>query len=411
MNIPDFPNDRDYFFDENDDIYQVLGYKHPKNAVLCLKKYECIPSQGSTTNKANTEGFSRKHTNTIKIQTDQMDLDWYSKVTQLHYRRIITSYSSKTAMKNIENHPYSKYCSFYGSDFIEMPASKIKNYLIPQKGLIDLNEAISKDRVKAIQELKTQEISSVEFSFLLQDVISIPEEDIGVTGSILWGGVHQFSDIDVIIYGIKNTNNFIRNSMKLTAENPRIRRPSLTEINSLANKMVLKTGLNFDDCFIYSGKKPYLFYFGKYFLSIAFCPLPDEIKKIKLLGEGIEVKNIPELVNVTIQATIDDLDLAYFYIGLVGISDVKMTKIGDNDVNILKIDDNRRKLTKDMNIFRILIFERDISGYFNKGQRVEIRGLIQQVIQGNEIFYQIVIGTAENYGNEYIKIINANNRV
>jgi predicted nucleotidyltransferase len=116
MDVPNFPNDRDYFFDINEDIYQVLGYVHPHDSIYCLKKYRKI----SKTAESKPEFF------------------WHSKFNDSMYERVITSYSSKNAAANIAENNYCKFSKLYGANFIVFPRNKILHYFLPVKKLNEL---------------------------------------------------------------------------------------------------------------------------------------------------------------------------------------------------------------------------------------------------------------------------------
>ena len=387
MDIPNFPNDRDYFFDGNQDIYQVLGYQHPPDSIYCLKKYRKI----SETAESKPEFF------------------WHSKFNDSLYERIITSYSSKNAAANIAENEYCKFSKLYGANFIIFPRKKILHYFLPVKKLNELSTKYDNEKFKALTEMMYQENAALEISYLLADELNIPKFNLGVTGSFLWGGVHEYSDIDIVIYGINNTLKFIKNAYKLPVISNRFRKLNTSELIAVGNKFSRKTGLSMEDCVVFTFRKPYLFYYEKYFLSVAFSPLEREIKDNPLASKNTCFINEKGLTNVTVQAEVADNDWSYFYPAVVNIKNVKT------------INKNQFKGFKNLNICRILIFERESSGYFKEGDNIEIKGLIQRIdnpppklviseaavggynASADKIYHQIVIGTEENYGNEYIK--------
>ena len=68
-------------------------------------------------------------------------------------------------------------------------------------------------------------------------------------------------------------------------------------------------------------------------------------------------------------------------------------------------------------ICRAVIYEHENVGYFKRGNRLEIRGLIQKIKMPStdtvikskgwsnpeDDLFQIIVGTFENYGDEYVK--------
>ncbi len=393
MNIAQYPNDRDYFFSENGDIYQVLGYVHPKDSIYCLKKYIEIQKQD------------------IQQKKDENSFLWHSNLTNSYYERNILNYSSKSAEKNIAESEFRKYSELYGCDFIVFPRIKIKDYFKPSERLKELRNNIKSGKFSIINEMAEQEKFALEISYIFEEKLGFSEQDMGITGSMLWKGVHQHSDIDIIIYGIDNTMKFIKNSEVILKEEKRLRKPNTSELFAIGGKFSLKTGLSIEDCVVYTSLKKYLLYFNDYFLSIAFCPKHNEILENQMAIENTHFINISGLDNVTIKAKITNIDWGYFYPSII---DVK-------NIIFLKKPENSKLPLEQLNICRIVIFEHECSGYFKSGQNIEIRGLVQEIenpppqfilrnalsLGQNDIenlkFHQIVIGTSENYGNEYIK--------
>ena len=114
--------------------------------------------------------------------------------------------------------------------------------------------------------------------------------------------------------------------------------------------------------------------------------------------------NLENQTNVTLHATILNEDWMYFYPGIVYLGDVEIKLLDQISF-------------RNHNIIRAVVFEHENIGYYKKGTRVEIRGLLQKIqnpsremikllnFSSDNVseFMQIVVGTFENYGNEYIK--------
>ncbi|MHA1727385.1 MAG: hypothetical protein ACTSWY_01475 [Promethearchaeota archaeon] len=385
--IPKFPNDRDYFFDNRENIYQVLGYVHPQDSVFCLKKYEKI----SESEKIVSEFY------------------WHSKKNDSFYKRIIHTYSARTAAKNINESRFRKLSQIYGTDFIIFPKKEISYYFSPKIKLRTSLENFRNGKFNALSKMTPQKGYALEIIYIIEEKFGISADNLGVTGSLLWEGIHKFSDIDIIIYGLKNTHNFIKNSSNLPKISSRFRELTTSEMILIGNKFSQKTGLSLEDCVVYTSKKRYLFYFDKYFLSIAFCPNQEEISKNPLTTKNTRFINEIGMENVTIRATVANTEWGFFYPSIVDIKEVVF------------IEEKRFKRKISPNICRIIIFERECSGYFKEGNNIEVKGLVQRIINAppqliisdsvhggykdgeSREYYQIIIGTTENYGNEYIK--------
>ena len=193
---------------------------------------------------------------------------------------------------------------------------------------------------------------------------------------------------------------------------------SISQIFDVAQKFSFKTGLDVQDCVIYTSLKKYLFYYLNYYLSIAFCPTFDEIRNNPLADEATRFINLKNLENITITAEVKNLDWGFFYPALVYLENIQIENPREQDIT---------DVIGEFSIIRIVIFEREISGYFKEGNRIEVRGLLQKIehlpenklnkkflksneynLKSNECnskpsVCQLIIGTIENYGNEYIK--------
>ncbi|MHA1821813.1 MAG: hypothetical protein ACTSVC_15175 [Promethearchaeota archaeon] len=440
------PNDRDYFIDSNNDIYQVIGYIHPENKVYCLKKYDAVSVNKEDIgnkigdNNPNANDSYKQNKGGDFVGNGTKPFLWFSHLNDTYYKRVILGYSSQTADKNIKSNKYKEFSEIYGADFIAYPHEEIKYYLQPRKKANLLISRYSMNNLDSLIKYSPQRLSAIEFIFQLEDDLGISPDDVGITGSILWDGEHKYSDIDIIIYGLNNTKRFIFSNNSLNLKPNFLRRLTTTEIFNIANRFAIKTGLSFDDCVVYTFKKPYLFYIGKYFLSIAFAPYDSEIRRNPMADKDTRFKNVKGAEDVTIRAVVKGEDWGYFYPGLVEIEDIKTIEFEPQNIKDKLLKDNPSLIK------RIIIFERECSGYFHEGDHLEIRGLIQRVenppidnnthdnsfgsyqISGNtknnntnnnntnnsgidnkdsvnkeNVFYQIVIGTYENYGNEYIK--------
>ncbi len=372
---PEFPNDRDYFFDNHENIYQVIGYSHPLDSVYCLHKYS--PLSNPSDNK----------------------ITWKSGINTKDYIRIISHYSSSSATTNIKNNPYRTHSELYGVDMIQFPTSLIKLYLNPRKKLQSLINHV----VTHFHDVRDQEKYAVEISHLFETELRIPIETVGVTGSILWQGIHENSDIDLVIYGLRNTKQFFQRIERLIQSHHQIRTPNLTEQFNLAHLFAQKSGLSFEDCTVFISNKKFLLHFSKFVLSIAFSPNESEIKNNTLASANTRFINIPRLSRITIKATVADDSWMYFYPGVIYLTNVQ-------------IDDSKAMIDVGQ-ICRVVIFEHENIGYYKRGNHIEIRGLIQKienppsdtlikckdVVDITENIYQIIVGTSENYGNEYVK--------
>ena len=400
--ISEFPNDRDYLIDNENNIYQVLGYVHPLNSVHSLLKYKKVDIKLESSQNINLKDFQN-------FDDPSKPFYWYNRSNNYFYKRVILNYSTETATKNIQNSIYRKFSEIYGVDFILMPKDQIKYYLNPLKKFQSITNFFINGKWNAISKAPEQMRLASELGFILEDHFDIPLKYIGVTGSMLWDGLHEYSDIDIVIYGLENTKKFINISNQLPIIDKRIRKPSVSELFSIGSKFSMKTGVPISECIVYSAMKSYLFYYHKYFLSISFCPKEFEIKENPLANPQTKFINEQDFSSVTIKARVIDDSWSLFYPSLTYINDVKI------------LDKNLKNRINPNLIKRILVFEKDLTGYYFKGNYISIKGLLQKVenpplhplnkvnileSNSNNSFYQIVIGTSQNFGNEFILNLN-----
>ena len=354
------PLDKDLFFTRDGDLFQVLTNVHPTDRVVALRKYHHITEQ--------PRGM----------------FFWQSPQRGGYFTRTIPTYDASNATQNIAKSNYSRVSQVFGVPMIEVPWSEISAYLYPEQGLQDwlLNNK-ENEWGRAITEIVTQ----------FKDHLKIEEESMGITGSLLWGGQHDASDIDVVVYGIKNTLRFIHNVPVLLRTSASIHTPPPEFIERSANTLAKKTGLQLDLTAQYIAKKPYYLYYKKKFLSLGFVPLPGEISR------KYEAYSFQTLAPIKVRAEILDDRWGYFYPSEYKISP-RAIEIQGRGGKMPSREEVARNLTT------LLLMEREISGYYFPGDKIEVRGMLQAVREGPREYFQIMVGTHELFGNEWVRVLN-----
>ncbi|MHA1503842.1 MAG: hypothetical protein ACTSPT_01475 [Candidatus Heimdallarchaeota archaeon] len=340
----------DYFRDDKERICQVLTWSQPEDKRICIVKYD----QGASY--------------------------WTSRETGIQYQRILKSYSLEGQMDNLENvkqiePSYFYHSKVYGADFLAVPLERIKKYYYPEVRLKIILDRNNNDRIE--NQVKT-------LSELLHDHLQIKYDDIGITGSILWEGQTEKSDIDLMIYGNEYAQTFnekfpviFENSKDITPMTPEKRERyeiSMSKKSGLPQKITSK----------YIKMKTWLSVFNTTDLSMIFSPRPSEIPY--QYGE----QTFKPLKAIDVECTISNADLGSAYPSIYEIT----------NPNILtsELKELETSLT------RILSFEGALTGYFVKDDVVIIRGLLEEVVdhKTNRKFHQIILGTKECRGNEFI---------
>ncbi|MHA1305865.1 MAG: hypothetical protein ACTSSB_00925 [Candidatus Heimdallarchaeota archaeon] len=340
----------DYFRDDKDRICQVLTWSHPEDKRICIVKYD----QGASY--------------------------WTSRETGLQYQRILKSYSLEGQMDNLENvkqiePTYFYQSKVYSADFLAVPLKRIKKYYYPEVRLKTILERKTNDRIENQVKILTE---------LLHDHLQIKYEDLGITGSILWEGQTEKSDIDLMIYGNEYAQTF-------NERFPEIYEISKDIIPMIPGKrqryeisMSKKSGLPQNITSKYIKMKTWLSVFNTTDLSMIFSPRPSEIP----FQYGDQTFN--PIKPIDVECTISNSDLGSAYPSIYEIS--------DPTILTSEVKDLESSLT------RILSFEGALTGYFVKDDVVFVRGLLEEVTdhKKNKKFHQIILGTKECKGNEFI---------
>ncbi|MFW9923850.1 MAG: hypothetical protein ACFFDW_11250 [Candidatus Thorarchaeota archaeon] len=351
INLIRKPLHLDYFRDYKDRICQVLTWHHPNDRILSIVKY------------------------------DLGDSFWVSRDTGIRYKRMLKSYSLEGHQDNL-NHfskieqDYLYHSEVYDVDFLAVPISKIKEYFYPEKRLYEILHSVPKlDSIE--KKVKT-------LAELLNEYLNIPFANMGITGSILWKGQTEKSDIDFIIYGnsfAQNFNELFPQIYKLCDE---IKPLNEEKRKRYEESFAKKSGIPLEIARKYITKKTWLSIFDETNLSLIFSPLEKEIP----FEYGAEKFSPIKIVEIKCQ--ILNSDLGYAYPAIYRIGNIESLQ---NEIELNSID-----------IERLLSFEGALTGYFKKGDEIVVRGLLEEVrdTKTNKISHQIILGTKEGVGNEYI---------
>jgi len=337
--------------DNKERICQVLTWHHPPDRRLCIVKY------------------------------DLGDSYWKSRETGNQYKRILKSYSldgqedNLQLMKEIEP-DYLYHSEMYGVDFLAVPFERIKQYYYPEDRLQEI--------IQESTQLDELEQKVKKLAELLHDHLRIPFENMGITGSILWKGQTEKSDIDFMIYGNQFAQDFNEQFTKIYKVFPEIQLMSSEKSGRYAESISRKSGIPVSLAEKYVAKKKWLSVYGDTNLSLIFSPTADELP----FNYG-EQKFVP-VGPIDLECEIKNSSLGFAYPSLYEISECEILS---KNISI-----------KDLPIQRILSFEGALTGFFKKDDPIVVRGLLEKVFdsKNNKEFYQIILGTKECNGNEFI---------
>jgi predicted nucleotidyltransferase len=247
-----------------------------------------------------------------------------------------------------------------------VPFTKVKKYYKP----IDRLQEILKTPNDGLEK------KVVDLTRYLTDITDVESEDIGITGSVLLN-IHNpdLSDIDLVIYG-KKASKKIKEAIK-EAKNDGTPISALSEKRKDAwledrSKRFL---LNKEDLIDIENKRwNYGFFKGTYF-SIHPTRVDNEISE--KYGDNV-----------------------YHQIGLVE----GRAKIADARESIYLPAVYRVKdscLNSNVEVAKIISFESMFCDVFDKGEKIEFRGILEKVT-GIDEGYQVIVGAA-GFGGGFIK--------
>lgn len=341
----------DYFMDDKNRICQVLTWHHPVDRKLCIVKYDLGESH------------------------------WISRDTGLRYKRMLKSYSLEGHQDNLINFKaiepdYFYHSKVYDVDFLAVPIKRIKHYFYPEERLKEIiNEESRLDEI----ETKVKKLAE-----LLHDNLEIPFNKMGITGSIVWKAQTEKSDIDFIIYGNDFAQDFNEKFLAIYDIFPEITEMSSQKRMRYERSMAKKSGLSMELASKYITKKKWLSIYGKTDLSLVFSPISSELP----FKYGDEI--FAPIFAVDVECEITNSDLGFAYPAIYRIGNYKIL--------------SKTAQIPDLPLERVLSFEGALTGYFLKGEKIIIRGLLEKVtdVKNNRSFLQIILGTKECVGNEFI---------
>ncbi|MHA1673487.1 MAG: hypothetical protein ACTSYI_07655 [Promethearchaeota archaeon] len=386
--------DRDYLQDRQGDIYQVLGSVHFPEGILALQKYKRVGDSEIDDMKSSLQRLD----NPLKDVKSHPFRLWVQKDTQDRFARILPNYTSIAADQNMRNHPYSQFSPVFNREVLLVPRDNITTHWKPENRLESLIHVIERGSYEEKQQLDTLERETIEVALTLNSLFNIPLADMGVSGSILWNAHHSQSDVDMMVYGHHNRKKLFESASLPSDQETGLRRIKKIEIYPLAQKMSVKSGLSFEDCFVHIYQKPYLFFFKERKVSITFAPLPLELVKCPLYFPESRFENLgPCHLRGRILAD----DWGYDYPGLFAISVEEVFKSPTSH--------NRPA----QRVTRLLVYEHEFVSNYHPGDEIDIKGLLQvshRVPDYNSPHinldtYQILVGAVETFGNEYIRKI------
>ena len=340
--------DRDYLKTMEGFFFCVLGSVHPEDRAIAYLKYVPDPS--------GKWGRGRER-----------------------LRRALPNYTMHDLLetfKFLENHhpEYLYYSSVMGIKMSAVPLNKVSAHYKPEEKLSQLI------RMEKLDDLQRK---VVDLANLISDESGVPVRFFGVTGSILIDIHQSFSDIDLIIYGKKNSVS-VKETLKQLYENQDfpIRRFNKEESREWCLSKARMYPLTYEEAaWILRRRWNRGVYEGTLF---SMHPVKLEEENDENYGDRIFK---PEGM-IKIEATVSDSSEADFLPSVYKVEDVKVIEGPE---------------VKD--ISEVASYEGLYGGLAEKGERIFSYGKLEGVTdrRSGEQYHRVLIGSKKAEGRDYIK--------
>ncbi len=343
-----FFRDRDFIRTQEGFLFCVVGHCHPVDRVVSYLKY--IPAQ---------EGLWQRD--------------------NIKFKRVMRKYTIPNLLETFnflsENyHHYLFFSPVYNIKMTAVPHNYMKRHYKCEERLQELlKNTMSIDR---LQEKVCRLV------VLLSERSSIQTSSFGVTGSILLD-IHnpEFSDIDLTVYGIKNSY-FLKKTLKKNyiIRDSDIRTFEDSERKQWINQKIKNHPINLGEAERLFSRKWNIGVFEH--TSFSLHPVKLEEETTDKYGDKIYR---PE-GKIILQAVVADSQDSIFLPGTYKVEEVKVVGNGSTDIR------------------EVVTYEDLYCGVAEAGEVISVRGKLEHVedIQTGLEYDRVIVGSTEGRGKEYI---------
>ncbi|MBS7637656.1 hypothetical protein KEJ49_02030 [Candidatus Bathyarchaeota archaeon] len=339
--------DRDFVQTTDDYFFCVLGNVHPRDRVIAYLKY--IPAPAGKWGKKNRrfERIFRHYTMADLIGT----------------------------LKFLESHPEYLFDSpVLGIRMSAVPADRISVHIRPEERMALL---LTMKRPDVLQK------KAADLVNLISGRSGVSTEYFGVTGSLLLDIHQDFSDIDLIVYGMKNSQAVKEALLQMyKEEGSSIRRFNVEEAKKWCLDKTKKFPITYEEAVTIFKRKWGRGIFDGTMFSIHPVKLEDEVSE-----EYGDRTFRPEGI-VTAEAIVSDTSESDLLPAVYKVEDVKIL-------------DGR--CVED--IFEVVSYEGLYGGIAEEGEKIRAHGKLEKVTdkRAKREYHRILIGSKEARGRDYIK--------
>lgn len=322
---------RDFIITQENMIFSVVSYSHPEDRVIAFLRY--FPSS-----RGDRERDEKK----------------YEKVNSV-------AHSFKFLERNFPEYIFK--ATNLNTKLQAVPLDKIEEHLSPRKRLREIVRAPRDEVEEYIKKL----------SSLFPE---IPLENKGVTGSVLVGLHTSTSDIDFVIYGIKEHSK-ARRRLKELFGSGEVRDLSREEwLRAYKKRFPSEAELSFEEFLFYERRKYHKGVFGSKIFDLLMVH-GQEIK-LELWGNMM----FRRLSKYILKAEVVDSSLAFDYPAVYKIS------------------------CSNSKIKEVVSFTHTYAGQAFEGEKIVAEGYLEEVIPEGHL--RILVGTTREAIGEYIKLDQSN---
>jgi len=344
--------DHDIFRDAGGRIYFVLGHYQPRDRIISILKY--VPDeQGTWIHRGTGQRYVRSYRHQ-GIEAVAGSEDMVKKLAK-------TDISSWEIVDPV-----------FGTSFLEVPHDRIKDYMLPEarlEGIIEASDGELDDlerKVKLVAQMILKHAGNVDLTV----------EDMGITGSILWRGHSERSDINLNVYGEVKCRGLEKAIVSLARRHVMLARGLSIQMKGFDDVPGIRcAGTVVSSVF---KRKPKIMLDGfKPGIQVRWClkrgEFPVEYGSESYVDRGL----------ATIKARVTDDKFMLFYPALVGIEGLEGS---------LKPE-------------RVMIYDTRFTRLLRSGDVVEITGLLQEIKDSGR--YQILIGSKQHAKEERVTFLEA----
>jgi len=340
--------DRDFLETVEGFFFCVVGPFHPGDRVISYLKY--LPD------KRGIWGKRRKR-----------------------FKRVMKAYTIPNLLETFKllekSHPHYLFRSpFYNIRMTAVPHEKIKRHYHPEEKLEELLKS---------QELDVLQAKAVELVRTLSRASNISSSSFGITGSILLD-IHNpdFSDVDLTVYGLKNTLALKEGLNQLYSSSSKVKRFEGKLLEAWCKSKTVKHPLSLAEARTIYEKRWNVGNFDGTLFSI------HPVKTKFELSEKYGDKSFRPKGFVTIRATVEDDSDSMFLPAVYRVRNVEVLE-GPKTENILEV----------------VSYESLYDSLATKGEKITAHGKLEIVkdLRNGAVYHRVLVGSPEGRGREFIK--------